>query len=114
MAFAHSPSREPPDIEPCVAVSPSIGVSHGVSVAKCRARTLADANESQRLGVLRRFRAGVDCDRTSVAYACDLMGVDLDQSLYALDSTTIDLCLSLFPWAKFRQRKARRQDAHAA
>ena len=34
------------------------------------------------------------------------MGVDLDQSLYALDSTTIDLCLSLFPWAKFRQRKA--------
>jgi len=35
-----------------------------------------------------------------------LMGVDLDQSLYALDSTTIDLCLSLFPGAKFRQRKA--------
>ncbi len=34
------------------------------------------------------------------------MGVDLDQSLYALDSTTIDLCLSLFPWAKFRQHKA--------
>ena len=34
------------------------------------------------------------------------MGVDLHQSLYALDSTTIDLCLSLFPWAKFRQRKA--------
>jgi hypothetical protein len=34
------------------------------------------------------------------------MGVDLEQSLYALDSTTIDLCLSLFSWAKFRQRKA--------
>jgi hypothetical protein len=34
------------------------------------------------------------------------MGVDLHQSLYALDSTTIDLCLSLFPWEKFRQRKA--------
>ena len=34
------------------------------------------------------------------------MGVDLDQSLYALDSTTIDLCLSLFPWAKFRTHKA--------
>ena len=32
--------------------------------------------------------------------------MDLDQSLYALDSTTIDLCLSLFPWARFRQRKA--------
>jgi hypothetical protein len=34
------------------------------------------------------------------------MGVDLDQSLYALDSTTIDLCLELFPWAKFRKHKA--------
>jgi len=34
------------------------------------------------------------------------MGVDLDQSLYALDSTTIDLCLALFPWAKFRAHKA--------
>jgi hypothetical protein len=32
-------------------------------------------------------------------------GVDLDQSLYALDSTTIDLCLALFPWTKFRKRK---------
>jgi hypothetical protein len=38
--------------------------------------------------------------------AHDPIGVDLDQSLYALDSTTIDLCLSLFPGAKFRQRKA--------
>jgi hypothetical protein len=36
----------------------------------------------------------------------DPIGIDLDQSLYALDSTTIDLCLSLFPWAKFRRRKA--------
>src|SRR5437660_3702124 len=34
------------------------------------------------------------------------MGVDLEQSLYALDSTTIDLCLSLFPWARFRKHKA--------
>jgi len=39
-------------------------------------------------------------------YASDPIGVDLDQSLYALDSTTIDLCLSLFPWAKFRRHKA--------
>src|ERR1017187_1851092 len=39
-------------------------------------------------------------------YASDPIGVDLDQSLYALDSTTIDLCLSLFPWAKFRKHKA--------
>jgi IS4 transposase len=39
-------------------------------------------------------------------YANDPIGVELDQSLYALDSTTIDLCLALFPWAKFRERKA--------
>ena len=39
-------------------------------------------------------------------YAQDPIGVDLDQSLYALDSTTIDLCLSLFPWARFRKHKA--------
>jgi transposase len=39
-------------------------------------------------------------------YAHDPIGVGLDQSLYALDSTTIDLCLSLFPWAKFRKHKA--------
>ena len=36
----------------------------------------------------------------------DPIGVDLDQTLYALDSTTIDLCLSLFPWARFRKHKA--------
>ena len=39
-------------------------------------------------------------------YAHDPLGVDLEQSLYALDSTTIDLCLSLFPWARFRKHKA--------
>jgi IS4 transposase len=39
-------------------------------------------------------------------YASDPIGVDLEQSLYALDSTTIDLCLSLFPWARFRKHKA--------
>ena len=39
-------------------------------------------------------------------YTFDPIGVDLDQSLYAMDSTTIDLCLSLFPWARFRKHKA--------
>src|SRR5258708_2920546 len=39
-------------------------------------------------------------------YVREPMGVDLEQSLYALDSTTIDLCLALFPWARFRRRKA--------
>ena len=39
-------------------------------------------------------------------YAHDSIGVELNESLYALDSTTIDLCLSLFPWAKFLRHKA--------
>ena len=67
--------------------------------------TLADANES------RDWRIYADFAQILIAiarplYAHDPIGVDLDQSLYALDSTTIDLCLSLFPWARFRKHKA--------
>jgi Transposase DDE domain len=66
---------------------------------------LADANES------RDWRIYADFAQILIAiarplYVHDPIGVDLDQSLYALDSTTIDLCLSLFPWAKFRKHKA--------
>jgi hypothetical protein len=66
---------------------------------------LADANESHDWRIFADFAQGLIATARPL-HACDLMGVDLDQSLYALDSTTIDLCLSLFPWAKFRQRKA--------
>ena len=67
--------------------------------------TLADANESH------DWRIYADCAQVLIRiarplYARDPIGVDLDQTLYALDSTTIDLCLSLFPWAKFRRHKA--------
>jgi hypothetical protein len=67
--------------------------------------TLADANES------RDWRIYADFAQTLMAtarrlYARYPTGVDLEQSLYALDSTTIDLCLKLFPWARFRRRKA--------
>jgi transposase len=67
--------------------------------------TLADANES------RDWRIFADFAQVLIAiarplYVNDPIGVDLDGSLYALDSTTIDLCLSLFPWARFRQHKA--------
>jgi hypothetical protein len=66
--------------------------------------TLADANES------RDWRIYADFAQALIAvarplYAHDPMGVELNQSLYALDSTTIDLCLSLFPWARFRKHK---------
>jgi len=66
--------------------------------------TLADANES------RDWRIFADFAQVLIAiarplYADDPIGIDLDASLYAFDSTTIDLCLSLFRWAKFRKHK---------
>jgi hypothetical protein len=65
----------------------------------------ADANQS------RDWRIFADFAQVLIAvarplYADDPIGVDLDASLYALDSTTIDLCLSLFSWARFRRHKA--------
>jgi len=67
--------------------------------------TLADANESHDWRIFADF-AQVLIGIARPLHARDPIGVDLEQSLYALDSTTIDLCLSLFPWAKFRRRKA--------
>lgn len=67
--------------------------------------TLADANSA------RDWRIYADLAQLLIArarrlYAHEPMGVELDQTVYALDSTTIDLCLSLFPWARFRSTKA--------
>src|SRR5713226_4606514 len=68
-------------------------------------RRCADANESHDWRIFADF-AQVLIGIARPLHARDPIGVDLEQSLYALDSTTIDLCLSLFPWAKFRRRKA--------
>ena len=73
--------------------------------SKISRSTLADANES------RDWRIYADFAQVLIAiarplYADDPLGVELNENLYALDSTTIDLCLSLFPWARFRQHKA--------
>ena len=67
--------------------------------------TLADANDSHDWRIYADF-AQVLIRLARPLYASDPIGVDLEQSLCALDSTTIDLCLSLFPWAKFRKHKA--------
>jgi Transposase DDE domain/Domain of unknown function (DUF4372) len=67
--------------------------------------TLADANECRDWRIFADF-VHVLIGIARPLQACDPLGVDLDRTLYALDSTTIDLCLSLFPWAKFRQHKA--------
>jgi len=105
MAFAQLTYREGlRDIEACLhALGPKL---YHLGFRRRVARsTLADANESRDwriyadfaqhlIGVARRL------------YARDPLAAELEQTLYALDSTTIDLCLSLFPWAKFRRRKA--------
>jgi hypothetical protein len=66
--------------------------------------TLADANDSHDWRIFADF-AQVLIHLARPLYATDPIGVELDQGLYALDSTTIDLCLSLFPWARFRENK---------
>jgi transposase len=67
--------------------------------------TLADANEARDWRIFADFAHRLIATARGL-YVCEPLGVDLDESLYALDSTTIDLCLALFPWARFRQHKA--------
>ena len=105
MAFAQLTYRESlRDIESCQRALQS-KLYHMGFRGKVSRSTLADANESHDWRIFADFAQGLIATARPL-HACDLMGVDLHQSLYALDSTTIDLCLSLFPWAKFRQRKA--------
>jgi Domain of unknown function (DUF4372)/Transposase DDE domain len=105
MAFAQLTYRESlRDIEACLH-SVEGKLYHLGFRGKVARSTLADANESHDWRIFADF-AQVLIGIARPLYTHDQIGVDLDQSLYALDSTTIDLCLSLFPWAKFRQRKA--------
>jgi len=104
MAFAQFTYRESlRDIEACLA-SMSGKLYHMGFRSRIARSTLADANETHDWRIFADFAQHL----VGVArplHVEDPMGVDLDHSLYALDSTTIDLCLSLFPWAKFRQHK---------
>lgn len=88
---------------------PAISGRHASTIWGCAARYRArhwPTPTSRTTGGSSQMRAQVLIAIARPLYAHDPIGIDLDQSLYALDSTTIDLCLSLFPWAKFRQRKA--------
>jgi uncharacterized protein DUF4372/DDE family transposase len=105
MAFAQLTYRESlRDIEACLR-SMQGKLYHLGFRGKVARATLADANESHDWRIFADF-AQVLIGIARPLHARDPIGVDLEQSLYALDSTTIDLCLSLFPWAKFRRRKA--------
>jgi len=105
MAFAQLTYRDGlRDIEACLR---SLGgkLYHMGFHGRVARSTLADANDAHDWRIYADF-AQVLVGIARPLYASDPIGVDLDQSLYALDSTTIDLCLSLFPWAKFRRHKA--------
>jgi len=105
MAFAQLTYRESlRDIEACLR-SMTGKLYHMGFRGRVARTTLADANERHDWRIYSDF-AQVLIGIARPLYANDPIGVDLTHSLYALDSTTIDLCLSLFPWAKFRQRKA--------
>jgi hypothetical protein len=67
--------------------------------------TLADANRERDWRIYAALAQRL-IGRARRLYADEPLGVELDQTVYALDSTTIDLCLSLFPWARFRSTKA--------
>jgi len=104
MAFAQLTYRESlRDIEACLR-SVTGKLYHLGIRSKVARTTLADANESRDWRIFADF-AQVLIGIARPLYAADPIGVDLDHSVYALDSTTIDLCLSLFSWATFRRHK---------
>ena len=105
MSFAQLTYRESlRDIETCLrAMQPKL-YHAGIGATVSRS-TLADANET------RDWRIYADLAQVLIAkartlYANETFGVQLEQTAYAFDSTTIDLCLSLFPWARFMKTKA--------
>ena len=106
MAFAQLTYRESlRDIEACLrALQPKI--YHMGIRSRVARNTLAHANEVRDWRIYADF-AHILIDRARRLYADEDFGKELqDATLYALDATTIDLCLSLFPWARFRKTKA--------
>ena len=105
LAFAQLTFRESlRDIEACLR-SVQSKLYHMGFRGKVSRSTLADANESHDWRIYADF-AQVLIHIARPMYASESLGFDLDNTVYALDSTTIDLCLSVFPWARFRARKA--------
>jgi Transposase DDE domain/Domain of unknown function (DUF4372) len=105
MAFAQFTYRESlRDIETCLRAHSSklyhLGIRGGIARS-----TLADANETRDWRIYQDFAHAL-IRLARQLYAEDGFGVELKQTAYALDSTTIDLCLALFPWARFRKKKA--------
>src|ERR1700676_3802534 len=104
MAFAQLTFRESlRDIEACLR-SVEGKLYHMGFRGKVSRSTWADANESHDWRIFADF-AQILIARARLLYANDSFGAELQNSAYALDSTTIDLCLAMFPWARFREHK---------
>jgi len=105
LAFAQLTYRESlRDIETCLRAHQAKLYHLGIR-GRIAKSTLADANESRDWRIYQDFALS----QIKVArklYSQDSFAVELEQTVYALDTTTIDLCLSVFPWAHFRQAKA--------
>jgi hypothetical protein len=105
MAFAQLTFRDSlRDIEVCLRSQKRLLYHMGFRSTVSR-NTLANANEQRDWRIYADF-AQILINQARVLYRNDPFGVDLEKTVYALDSTTIDLCLSLFPWARFRTAKA--------
>lgn len=105
MAFAQLAYRESlRDIEACLS-SQTAKLYHMGFREPVRRSTLADANEARDWRIYAEFAHRLIAQARRL-YAGESLGVDLGNTVYALDSTTIDLCLSVFPWARFRSTKA--------
>jgi len=105
MAFAQLTYRESlRDIEVCLSVQ-TAKLYHMGFRQEIKRSTLADANEKRDWRIYAEFAQRLIAQARAL-YAGDSFGIELDNTTYALDSTTIDLCLSLFPWALFRTTKS--------
>jgi hypothetical protein len=105
MVFAQITYRQSlRDIETCLRAMQQKLYHCGIRGSISRT-TLAKANENRDWRIYAEF-AQLLINRARTLYANEDFGLQLDREVYALDSTTIDLCLSLFPWAKFRKHKA--------
>jgi hypothetical protein len=105
MAFAQLTYRESlRDIEACLSAQPG-KLYHMGFHGPVRRSTLADANQTRDWRIYAEFAQRLIAQARRL-YVGESLSVDLKETVYALDSTTIDLCLSLFPWAHFRSTKA--------
>jgi hypothetical protein len=105
LAFAQLTGRESlRDIEACLR-SQRAKLYHMGFRGRISRNTLAHANETRHWGIFADFARGLIAQARQM-YRDEPFAVELDETVYALDSTTIDLCLSMFPWAQFRRHKS--------